>query len=91
MRRDLLRRDRRQSLPGHPAGLHVTFNFRDGPFFSLIFFVTGYFLHKRDYVAGTYFFGVGVALIALSDSPWLPSPRLAAIGPYVRLTRRLVV
>lgn len=104
-----------------PAGLHVTFNFRDGPFFSLIFFVTGYFLHKKvrgehwfrlgvlmaaggaalhfaeifvvhkywgttmqqDYVVGTYFFGVGMALIALSDAPWLQSQGLAAIGPYV--------
>ena len=38
---------------------------------------------QQDYVVGTYFFGVGVALIALSDAPWLQSPRLAAVGPFV--------
>lgn len=38
---------------------------------------------ERDYVAGTYLFGVGVALVALSGTRWLEWPRLAALGPWV--------
>ena len=104
-----------------PIGFHMDFNFRNGPFFSLIFFVTGYFLHRskpssqwlliggllfflgallhftellvlnhmwrttldQDYVLGTYFFGTGAALIALSSSRWLHIRRAASIGPLV--------
>lgn len=104
-----------------PLGFHSTFNFRNGPFFSLILFVTGYFLQRRqtrdrwfqvgcllailglllhftellilnenwgttmnqDYVIGTYFFGVGTALVALSNTKWLHSSRAASIGPLV--------
>jgi surface polysaccharide O-acyltransferase-like enzyme len=104
-----------------PLGFHANFNFRNGPFFSLIFFVTGYFLQRRqtrdrwfpvgcllailgvllhftellilnenwgttmaqDYVIGTYFFGVGMALVALSNTKWLHSSRVASIGPLV--------
>lgn len=32
---------------GSPLGLHVDFDFRHGPFFGLLFFVTGYLLHRR--------------------------------------------
>jgi surface polysaccharide O-acyltransferase-like enzyme len=94
-----------KSYSNTALGIHVTFNTRDGPFFGLIFFVTGYLLSARkpdarwfgvglattamgyllqfyelhilssqfntspiqDYVVGTYFVGVGVALIALSN------------------------
>lgn len=104
-----------------PIGFHANFNFRNGPFFSLIFFVTGYFLQKRQvnaswflygcllavlgfalqlteslflhnnwgtkmapsYVIGTYFFGVGVALISLSNVKWLQLSVFSSIGPLV--------
>jgi surface polysaccharide O-acyltransferase-like enzyme len=104
-----------------PFGFHVPFNFRDGPFFSLIFFVTGYFLNKKglpssglyigiattivgvamhlfeivhinrtwgttmaqDYVLGTYFMGVGVAMISLSNTRWLNVNWLSSMGPLV--------
>lgn len=104
-----------------PVGFHSEFNFRNGPFFSLIFFVTGYFLNlrtrgknwlplglliasaglllhfaelrmlqstwgttmKQDYVIGTYFFGLGAAMMALSGSRYLAFPQAASIGPYV--------
>ncbi|GAO35237.1 hypothetical protein SCT_0621 [Sulfuricella sp. T08] len=104
-----------------PIGFHVGFNFRDGPFFSLIFFVTGYLLQRsgpkeswlfkgiflsvlgvfmhfaellaiqrfwgttmnQDYVIGTYFLGVGVALIALSNTKKLHFPTIASVGPLV--------
>lgn len=104
-----------------PLGFDSAFNFRNGPFFSLIFFVTGYLLHRtkpgphwlpagllmagtgfvlqlaetwllherwgtpmvQDYVFGTYFFGVGIAMVALSNSRFLDVPRLASIGPLV--------
>ena len=104
-----------------PLGFHSDFNFRYGPFFSLAFFVTGYFLQRKqpqprwfpigcllvflgallhfaeliflyvgwgtamvqEYVVGTYFFGVGAALIALSNTKWLRSSRVASIGPLV--------
>lgn len=38
---------------------------------------------ERDYVAGTYFFGVGVALVALSGTRALSWPAVAALGPWV--------
>lgn len=104
-----------------PLGFHVGFNFRNGPFFSLIFFVSGYFLYRRapssrwlpvglllaalggflhftelrmlkaqwgtsmsqDYVIGTYFLGLGVAMMALSNSRYLHFSRAASIGPLV--------
>lgn len=104
-----------------PLGFYTSFNLRNGPFFSLIFFVTGYFLQQKklssswfpigltiavfgillqfieliilnkywattmyqDYVIGTYFFGVGVTLIALSKSGYLDYPRIASIAPLV--------
>lgn len=104
-----------------PLGFHINFDFRNGPFFSLIFFVTGYLLQQRqprdswfpigmwisifgmalhsfellllhkvwgttmaqDYVAGTYFFGTGAAIMALSYNKLLIFPRAALIGPLV--------
>jgi surface polysaccharide O-acyltransferase-like enzyme len=104
-----------------PVGFHATFNFRNGPFFGLIFFVTGYLLHRlkpkaswflwgtaigslgvclhfgeiyalhsywgtsmsQDYLVGTYFVGVGVGLMALSDLPFLRVPLLSFFGPLV--------
>lgn len=103
-----------------PIGFHARFNLRDGPFFSLIFFVTGAALARRrlpasvfpglavalaglalqvlevnwlharwganlvqDYVAGTWLFGLGVGMLALSDAPRLRLPALAALGPLV--------
>jgi surface polysaccharide O-acyltransferase-like enzyme len=103
-----------------PLGFASRFNLRDGPFFSLIFFVTGAelarrrlpssvwpglavtlaglalqvlevnWLHARwganlvqDYVAGTWLFGLGVAMMALSDAPRLRLPALASLGPLV--------
>lgn len=38
---------------------------------------------ERDYVAGTYFFGVGVALMALSGTGALGWRWVAALGPWV--------
>jgi surface polysaccharide O-acyltransferase-like enzyme len=113
-------------LAGHayidsPAGFRTEFNFRNGPFFGLIFFVTGHLLYKaqpkpswlwqglcvasfgliaqfselytihqrwaisllQDYVAGTYFVGLGVSMMALSNDSRLHLPRLAGIGPVV--------
>lgn len=104
-----------------PLGFKIQFNFRNGPFISLIFFVTGYFMSSctrrahwlrigailvcagiclhfvelwilnahwgipiaQDFVLGTYPFGVGVAMIALSKPRLLDLPRIAPIGPYV--------
>lgn len=104
-----------------PLGFHADFNFRNGPFFSLLFFVTGYFLYQRkaspawfpaglsiaafgfllqfaelsavrgqwgsslaqDYVAGTYFLGLGAAMMGLSNSRYLSFSSAAAIGPLV--------
>jgi surface polysaccharide O-acyltransferase-like enzyme len=47
-------------------------------------------LHRRwgaslvqDYVAGTFLFGLGAAMMALSGASALRAPRLAAIGPLV--------
>jgi surface polysaccharide O-acyltransferase-like enzyme len=104
-----------------PLGFRIHFNFRNGPFISLLFFVTGYFmrrytpgahwlrsglllacagvlldfvelsvLHARwgttmaqDFVLGTYPFGVGMAMIALSNPRHLNFTHTAAIGPWV--------
>ena len=102
-----------------PIGFHSGFNLRNGPFFGLLFFVTGYLLQRwhaerqapgrglalivvglavqaielqlirqhwgssmnQDYVVGTYFLGVGAALLALSNARWLSASGLAAAGP----------
>lgn len=37
----------------------------------------------QDFVIGTYFYGLGVAMLALSDPPSLRVPRLAGLGPLV--------
>jgi surface polysaccharide O-acyltransferase-like enzyme len=37
----------------------------------------------QDFVAGTYFYGLGVAMLALSDPAPLRFPRLAGLGPLV--------
>lgn len=104
-----------------PLGFHIDFNFRNGPFFSLIFFATGYLLQKnnpkknwlwtglliaatgiglhifellvlnarwgtsmaQDYVIGTYFLGLGMGLVALSNPRCLQFPWLASAGPLV--------
>lgn len=104
-----------------PFGFSTTFNFRNGPFFPLIFFVTGYFIQRsnlnyrrfplgcflaligvllhfaelkfihrnwgttmaQDFVIGTYFYGVGVFLIAVSNIERLNSFRIASVGPLV--------
>ena len=104
-----------------PLGFHSEFNFRDGPFFGLIFFVTGYIFSKttqrkywlmiglfltifgtlihfaelfllrsiwgttmlQDYVIGTYFMGVGVAMVALSNPIFLRLNQFSKIGPLV--------
>lgn len=104
-----------------PIGFKSSFNLRDGPFFSLIFFVTGYLLSRyqnrqgwlakgffvalfglsihlaelhflnriwgvrliQDYVFGTYFFGTGAAMVALSGSPILAHLKIAPLGPFV--------
>jgi surface polysaccharide O-acyltransferase-like enzyme len=104
-----------------PLGFHSSFNLRNGPFFSLAFFVTGYFLQKyeakpswrrlgilismagitlqfselyflhkkwgisisQDFVVGTYFYGLGIAMIALSGLPFANLKKVAAVGPLV--------
>jgi surface polysaccharide O-acyltransferase-like enzyme len=104
-----------------PLGFHTPFNLRNGPFFSLLMFVTGHALQRRgpqpswaatgaliavgglllqlcevawlhrywgtsmaqDYVVGTWPFGAGVAMIALSDLRLARIPLLAALGPLV--------
>jgi surface polysaccharide O-acyltransferase-like enzyme len=37
----------------------------------------------QDYVAGTFFYGIGVTMVALSNASALRAPALAAIGPLV--------
>jgi surface polysaccharide O-acyltransferase-like enzyme len=104
-----------------PAGIRTGFNFRNGPFFGLIFFVAGHLLQKssprsswlwqgacvaflglaiqftelntisqlwatsllQDYVGGTFFVGLGVSMMALSNDARLNSFRLAGIGQVV--------
>lgn len=110
-----------KAYAGSPIGFSVDFNFRNGPFFSLLLFVTGYLLQQRgpdrswvvkgaaltilgitahgaeisylhhwwgatlaqDYVAGTYFLGVGVAMLAISNPSLTDIPILAPMGPLV--------
>jgi surface polysaccharide O-acyltransferase-like enzyme len=104
-----------------PFGFTSHFNFRNGPFLSLIMFVSGYTIHRygqrlallpvgigiaiggfamltiesawihqrwgsqltHDYVVGTYFFGVGMSMIALSNTYLLRARSLASIGPLI--------
>jgi surface polysaccharide O-acyltransferase-like enzyme len=104
---------------GSPFGFTANFNFRNGPFFSLIMFVSGHaiqrygqglsllplgiamaiggfvlqhiestWIHQQwvsrlthDYVAGTYFFGLGISMIALSNTRFLRIKSLVSIGP----------
>jgi len=104
-----------------PLGFRIHFNFRNGPFISLLFFVTGYFMRRytpgehwlrsglllagagialnfielwvlnarwgtpmaQDFVLGTYPFGVGMAMIALSNPRYLNFTPAAAVGPLV--------
>lgn len=108
-----------KAYAGTSLGFNSYLNFRDGPFFSLIFFTSGYFLQRsprkiellsmglplaaagaclhfaevahlheatqagigQDYVAGTYFFGMGFALMALNKLSAYKFPLLANIGP----------
>jgi surface polysaccharide O-acyltransferase-like enzyme len=110
-----------KAYAGTPFGFHTAFNLRNGPFFSLLMFVTGHALQRRgpqpswagigallalgglllqlceagwlhryygasmaqDFTIGTWPFGVGVAMIALSDLRLARIPALAAIGPLV--------
>ncbi len=103
-----------------PIGIHFDFNTRNGPFFSTIFFVTGYIFSKyksntlwfiygiflflggcvmhfseiyfickyynvipyQDFCVGTYFMGIGVSLIALSNHPVLNVNMIGRIGQY---------
>lgn len=107
-----------KSYANTPIGIDIEFNTRNGPFFSTIFFVTGYILSGKninkkwliygciiacfgvffhfieiytlwimfetypghDFVIGTYFMGVGVAMSALSNHPLLKSKTLSKIG-----------
>jgi surface polysaccharide O-acyltransferase-like enzyme len=104
-----------------PLGFHTAFNLRNGPFFSLLMFATGYALQRRgaqpswasagallaagglllqlgevawlhhrfgtgmaqDFTLGTWPFGLGMAMIALSDLRLARIPALAALGPLV--------
>lgn len=104
-----------------PYGFTSGFNFRNGPFFSLIMFVSGYAIHRygqgiallplgiglaiggfflqliettwiheqwgtpllHDYLVGTYFFGLGMGMIALSNAPYLRAKALASFGPLI--------
>ncbi|MEC5384637.1 acyltransferase [Uliginosibacterium sp. H3] len=104
-----------------PIGFHIHFNFREGPFFGLVFFVTGYVLQRigprtswlpyglaitaagailqlleiqllhhywasnmwHDFVAATWLYGLGVAMIGLSGTRLLDAPALSRIGPLV--------
>jgi surface polysaccharide O-acyltransferase-like enzyme len=104
-----------------PYGFTSTFNFRNGPFFSLIMFTSGYAIQRygqsfalfpigiamtfgglalqlcettwiydrwgtpllHDYTVGTYFFGLGMSIIALSNTPYLRVKALASVGPLI--------
>ena len=110
-----------KSYAATPLGIELLggFNTRNGPFFSTLFFVTGYYLSDRtptpqwmkvgllvflgglvmhfsevffllkqydvpaarhDYVLGTYFLGLGAALVALSGHRSLQNAHLATLG-----------
>lgn len=109
-----------KAYAGTPIGILIDFNTRNGPFFSTIFFTTGYVLSafeakakwlwlglaifilgclshfmeiiilwkffntavSQDYVFGTYFMGLGIAMLALSDHPIFSANRLAVLGRY---------
>ncbi|MBD8632142.1 acyltransferase family protein [Oxalobacteraceae sp. CFBP 8755] len=104
-----------------PYGFTSNFNFRNGPFFSLIMFSSGYAIHRygqrlpllpigiglatggfalqlfettwihrqwgtpllHDYIVGTYFFGLGMSMIALSNTRYLRVKALSSIGPLI--------
>lgn len=104
-----------------PYGFTSSFNFRNGPFFSLIMFCSGYAIHRygqglallpigiaiaiggfvlqlfettwihqqwgtpllHDYIVGTYFFGLGMGMIALSNTRYMRVKALASIGPLI--------
>jgi len=104
-----------------PYGFTSDFNFRNGPFFSVIMFSSGYAIHRygqglallpiglgmaiggfllqlsettwlyrqwgtpllHDYTVGTYFFGVGMSMISLSNTRYLRVKALASIGPLI--------
>ena len=104
-----------------PIGMVVDFNTRNGPFFSTVFFVSGYFLSSstpssnwfyyggamfifgcalhfceifylnkyfgtfiaQDYVFGTFFMGIGMAVISLSNHVIL---RVRSFGSIGRMT-----
>jgi surface polysaccharide O-acyltransferase-like enzyme len=104
-----------------PYGFTSNFNFRNGPFLSLIMFTSGYAIHRHgqsiallpigvamtfgglvlqlceitwiydrwgtsllhDYTVGTYFFGLGMSIIALSNTPYLRVKALASVGPLI--------
>ncbi|MGJ8694440.1 MAG: acyltransferase [Thalassotalea sp.] len=99
-------------------GVNIEFNTRNGPFFGLIFFVTGYYFTKykismnwlyygisvfilgcflhfyeiiylnqtyhvsplQDFVFGTYFMGIGAAMIALSNHKVLCNQLAVRLG-----------
>ncbi|TAA46754.1 acyltransferase [Corallincola spongiicola] len=107
-----------RSYSNTPIGIDIDFNTRNGPFFSTLPFVTGYFLsginarHRwafyglflfilgsmlhffeayflwksyntpptQDYMFGTFFMGLGVAVSALSNHPGLKSKTFSDIG-----------
>jgi surface polysaccharide O-acyltransferase-like enzyme len=104
-----------------PVGFHMRFNFRNGPFFSLIAFATGcalqrnpqgiptawsgaslaagglllqvvevVWLHRtwgtylsQDYTLGTYFYGLGITILALSNARSFRISALSTLGPLV--------
>lgn len=101
-----------------PIGFHIEFNTRNGPFFGLLLFSSGYTLSRmepnpewfskglmlltfgyvmhfselyllytyfstsplQDYVAGTYFTGLGSAMMALSNPHYLRIQAFSKIG-----------
>lgn len=103
-----------------PFGIHTDFNTRNGPFFSTIFFVSGYMLSKArpnhrwfsfgailvvlgtgihfielyylstlygstslpDFLVGTYFTGVGMAILALSNARCLQGRFVSEMGKF---------
>jgi surface polysaccharide O-acyltransferase-like enzyme len=107
-----------KSYSDTPLGVNIHFNTRNGPFFSVIFFVSGYLLSQysprtqwfmqgaclffigccfhfseiymlwhffgtplmQDYVFGTYFMGLGVAIMSLSNHSLLQNQWLSKIG-----------
>jgi len=46
-----------KSYSNTPVGIHVDFNTRNGPFFSTIFFITGYFFSKQETKKYWYWYG----------------------------------